>query len=187
MRLFREENFNVVIDPELKLIPEFQALVKRDRTVGKDHATKELAYVYFVADHKSPYSIYPEDERAIRVATELKLGDKYVPDAKVLTAIAKYRSLMHTPTVKSLVAIREGLLTSSRLIDTLRKRIESSLDDQDLEDIDPIVRHVTRMLEISEKLPKAIENIQALEEKVRKDESNDARIKGGGQKGAFED
>jgi hypothetical protein len=79
------------------------------------------------------------------------------------------------------------LLTSSRLIDTLRERIESALADPDLEDIEPVVRSVTRMLEISEKLPKAIENITSLEEKVKKEESNDTRIKGGGKKGMFED
>ena len=39
---------------------------------------------------------------------------------------------------------------------------------------------------IAEKLPKAIENISTLE-KVRKEESNDTRIKGGGKKGLFED
>jgi hypothetical protein len=43
------------------------------------------------------------------------------------------------------------------------------------------------MLEIAEKLPKAIENITTLEEKVKKEESNDTRIKGGGKKGMFED
>mgnify|MGYP003676496302 CR=1 FL=1 len=43
------------------------------------------------------------------------------------------------------------------------------------------------LLEISEKLPKAIENITSLEEKVKKEESNDVRIKGGGKKGMFED
>ena len=95
--------------------------------------------------------------------------------------------LSKTPTIKSLQSIREGLLTSSRLIDSLRERIDSALTDPDLEDIDPVVRSVTRMLEIAEKLPKAIENITTLEEKVKKEESNDTRIKGGGKKGMFED
>ena len=95
--------------------------------------------------------------------------------------------LSKTPTIKSLTSIREGLLTSSRLIDTLRERIDDALADPELEDIDPVVRSVTRMLEISEKLPKAIENITALEEKVKKEESTETRIKGGGKKGMFED
>lgn len=187
MRLFREESFKVVVDTELKLIPEFKALLTRDRTKDKKEALKEFSYIYFIHDHKSPYYIYPEDERRLRVSTDTGLGKDYKPDDKVQAAVAKYLELSKTPTLKSLTSIREGLLTSSRLIDSLRERIDAALADPDLEDIDPVVRSVTRMLEISEKLPKAIENITTLEEKVRKEESNDTRIKGGGKKGLFED
>jgi len=187
MRLFREENFKVVVDSELKLIPEFKALLTRDRTADKKQALKEFSFVYFNYDHKSPYYIYPEEERKLRVSRDTGLGDTYEPDVKVTSAIEKYLELSKTPTIKSLTSIREGLLTSSRLIDTLRERIDDALADPDLEDIDPVVRSVTRMLEISEKLPKAIENITALEEKVKKEESTDTRIKGGGKKGMFED
>jgi hypothetical protein len=187
MRLFREESFKVVVDTELRLIPEFKALLSRDRTADKKQAVKELSFIYFFHDHKSPYFIYPEDERRLRVSNDTGLGKDYKPDEKVTAAIAKYLELSKTPTIQSLTSIREGLLTSSRLIDTLRERIESALADPLLEDIDPVVRYVTRMLEISEKLPKAIENITLLEEKVKKEESNDTRIKGGGKKGMFED
>lgn len=187
MRLFREESFKVVVDTELKLVPEFKALITRDRTKDKKEALKEFSYIYFIHDHKSPYYIYPEDERRLRVSTDTGLGKDYKPDDKVQAAINKYLELSKTPTLKSLTSIREGLLTSSRLIDSLRERIDAALADPDLEDIDPVVRSVTRMLEISEKLPKAIENITTLEEKVRKEESNDTRIKGGGKKGLFED
>lgn len=187
MRLFREENFKVVVDTELKLIPEFKALLSRDRTPDKKQALKEFSYIYFIHDHKSPYYIYPEDERRHRVTTDTGLGSEYVPDEKVSAAIAKYLDLSRTPTIKSLTSIREGLLTSSRLIDSLRERIDAALTDPDLEDLDPVVRSVTRMLEISEKLPKAIENITALEEKIKKEESAETRIKGGGKKGMFED
>lgn len=177
----------MVVNTELKLIPEFKSLITRDRTADKKTAVKEFSYIYFIYDHRSPYYIYPEEERMLRVATDTGLGQDYKPDGKVEAAVSKYLELSKTPTIKSLASIREGLLTSSRLIDSLRERIDAALTDPDLEDLDPIVRSVTRMLEISEKLPKAIENITTLEEKVKKEESNDTRIKGGGKKGMFED
>lgn len=177
----------MVVDPELKLVPEFKALIVRDKTADKKNALKEFSYIYFYYDHKSPYYIYPEDERHLRVSRDVGFGEDYQPDAKVMAAVTKYLEFGRTPTIKSLSSIREGLLTSSRLIDSLRERIDAALADPDLEDIDPVVRSVTRMLEISEKLPKAIDNITALEEKIRKEESNDTRIKGGGKKGMFED
>lgn len=187
MRLFREENFKVVVDQELKLIPEFKALLTRDRSADKKSALKEFSYIYFVHDHKSPYYIYPDEERRLRVSRDTGLGEDYTPDKKVCDAITKYLELSKTPTIQSLSSIREGLLTSSRLIDSLRERIDAALTDPNLEDIEPVVRSVTRMLEISEKLPKAIENIAQLEEKIKKEESSDTRIKGGGRKGMFED
>jgi len=187
MRLFREEGFKVVVDPELKLVPEFKSILTRDRSVEKKQAMRELSYIYFVYDHKSPYYIYPLEERLLRVSKDSGLGEGYEPDTKVSNAIKKYLELGKTPTIKSLTSIRNGLLTSSSLIDVLRKRIEEALTDDDIDDMDPIVRSVTRMLEISEKLPKAIESITTLEQKILKEEASDVRIKGGGKKGMFED
>jgi len=43
------------------------------------------------------------------------------------------------------------------------------------------------MLDLSDKLPKAISTITALEEEVKKEQANDSKIRGGGQRGAFED
>ena len=73
MRLFREEGFKVVVDPELKLVPEFKSILTRDRSVEKKQAMRELSYIYFVYDHKSPYYIYPLEERLLRVSKDLSL------------------------------------------------------------------------------------------------------------------
>jgi len=186
MGLFREENFRVIVDPQILLIAEFKSLYRRDRTKEKIVAPKEFGYIYFVYDHRSPYIIYPVEERTTRVRADLKLVDWEV-DSYVKAAIDKYLEMSSTPEVKTLTSIREGLLTSSKVIDTLRIRIEDALKDVDMEDIDPIVRSVQRMLEIAEKLPKAIDNISTLEDKIKRQETTDTKIRGGGKKGQFED
>jgi len=187
MRLLREEKFKVLPDPELLLIPEFAALQRRDRSKTKTAYIKELAYIYFMHDHKSPYAIYTKDERLVRVIKDLGLPENYKPDSVVDLAVNKYLQFAQTPTIKTLTSIREGLLTSSRLIDTLRLRIERELKADEVEDLDALVRSVQRMLEIGEKLPKVIDQITALEEKIKKEQASDTRIKGGGKKGMFED
>lgn len=187
MRLLREEKFKIVPDPEVHLIPEFAALYKRDRSKSKQGCIQQLAYIYFMYDHKSPYAIYAKEERMQRVVKDLGLPGGYEPDAKVESAIQKYLEFAQTPTIKTLTSIREGLLTSSRLIDTLRNRIERELQKEDVDDLDGLVRSVQRMLEIGEKLPKVIDNITGLEEKIKKEQASDTRIKGGGKKGMFED
>lgn len=193
MRLFREENFQVIIDPEIRLIPEFKRIITRDRDRQKRDAFKELSYVYFVYDYRSPYAIYPEGERKVRVRKDVQLPDGWMADKEMQEAIAKYQSLLDTPTIKSLTAIREGLLSSAKAIDALRLRIDQALamidsdDEEEQVDISTVVRSVTQLLELSEKIPKAITTISDLEDKVKKEQSNDTRIKGGGTKGLFEE
>lgn len=193
MRLFREENFQVIIDPELKTIPQFKRIITRDRDRKKRAAFKELAYIYFVYDYKSPYFIYPEAERRTRVRKDLDLEPGWMEDSEMKQAVAKYVSFLDTPAIKSLIAIREGLLSSAKVIDALRMRIDQTLADamddeaEDSVDIGSVVKSVTQLIELSEKLPKAIDTISDLEDKVKKEQSNDARIKGGGTKGMFED
>lgn len=187
MQLFKEIDHQVVIDPELRLIPEFAKVIRRDKSRSKLNAIKELAYVYFVYDYKSPYAIYPEDERKVRVGIDQKLGDNYEPDEVVSAAIEAYKRYNVTPAVATLVSVREGLLTSSKLIDAMRKRIDAALSNPDDSDIEPIVEHVVKLLDISQKLPKSIDSIEQLEERVKRELSNDSRVKGGGQVGMFED
>ena len=193
MQLFREENFQVIIDPELKVIPQFKRIITRDRDRKKRAAFKELAYIYFVYDYKSPYFIYPDTERKMRVRKDLELEPGWMEDKEMKDAIAKYISFLDSPAIKSLIAIREGLLSSAKVIDALRIRIDETLadaTDQDAEDpvdIGSVVKSVTQLIDLSEKLPKAIDTISDLEEKVKKEQSNESRIKGGGTKGIFEE
>jgi len=193
MQLFREENFQVIIDPELKVIPQFKRIITRDRDRKKRAAFKELAYIYFAYDYKSPYFIYPETERKMRVRKDLELEPGWMEDKEMKDAIAKYISFLDSPAIKSLIAIREGLLSSAKVIDALRIRIDETLadaTDQDAEDpvdIGSVVKSVTQLIDLSEKLPKAIDTISDLEEKVKKEQSNESRIKGGGTKGIFEE
>jgi hypothetical protein len=102
----------------------------------------------------------------------------------------KYNNLQRTPTISALKAIREGLLTSSRVISALNEQIEIALDTVDGEegkDVGSIMRDVKRLLDVSEQLPKAIDTINSLEEKVKKEQANETVIRGGGTKGLFED
>ena len=192
MHLFKEENFQVIVDTELKTIPEFKRLIVRDKDRKKRGALKEFAYIYFINDYKSPYNIYPEDERRVRVRKDLEFPSGWMADKDLKAAESKYLSFLDTPAIKTLRAIREGLLSSAKVIDALRLRIDSALlqndtDDDEAVDSGSIVKSVTQLIELSEKLPKAIDTISDGEEKVKKEQSNESRIKGGGTKGMFEE
>ena len=55
MKLFDLKARIVVVSPEALLIPEFKDLWDRDKSKDKLKAHRELSYVYFISDYKSPY------------------------------------------------------------------------------------------------------------------------------------
>ncbi len=143
-----------------------------------------------MCDYRSPYSIYPEGERNQRLLKDLHIDDKCPITQFVRNGMDKYNELQRTPAITNLKAIKEGLLTSSKVINALNEKISIALDliDGDEEgDVGNIMKDVTKLLEVSEKIPKAIDTINALEEKVKKEQANEAQIRGGGTKGMFED
>ncbi len=190
MKLFKEDNFQVVINPEAKLIPEFKKIITNDKDRKKRNAYKHLSYIYFMCDYRSPYSIYPEGERKQRLLKDLHIDDKCPITQFVLDGMDKYNELQRTPAITNLKAIKEGLLTSAKVIDALNEQISTSLelvDSDEDRDVGSIMKDVTKLLQVSSEIPKAIDTINSLEEKVKKEQANEAQIRGGGTKGMFED
>ena len=188
MSLFKEENGAIIVDLELRLIPEFRILIAKDPDRFKKAALKEFAYIYFMYDYKSPYSIYSEEEREGRVRKECGFESNWKIDKKLQDAINKYLELQETPTIKSLKAIKDSLLTSSKVIRKLQQVIEKSIiNEDDSFDISDIVDNVERLLKLSDKLPNAINSLQQLEEKVKAEQGLSKKIRGGGEVGYFEE
>lgn len=175
----------MTISPELKLVPEFKEVISRDKDPGKRIALLVFAYIYFMYDFRSPYSKYSEDERHDRLVRELNLGDRWTPDQAASNAIAKYRELLETPTIRTLKSIREGLVASANAIDMITRNINSAVEED--ESVEDTVKLLTSLLAIADKLPKVVESIAALEEKVKREQANDTKLRGGGSKGIFED
>lgn len=192
MGLFSEEGFKVVVQPQFKLISSFKKLIHRDRTKDKKQSTLELAYIYYIEDVQSPYFIYAEEERCMRVKESLGLLN-WKEDKFVIQARETYKELSQTPTVMALKILREGLLTSRNVISAMTKDLNKKISELDVEDedyedvIDSLSKRVTKLIELSDKLPKAVESITTLEEKVRKEETGTSKIRGGGTVGKFED
>ena len=173
------------MSPELKLIPEFRDLISSDKDREKREALKVFAYIYFMYDYRSPYSKYSEEERSERLVRELGLGDKWKPSKTVIAACNKYTELLETPTIRTLRAIRDGLIASGNAIDMLTRNINNAVSDD--EGVEDTVRLVTSLMGIADKLPKVVESMAALEDKIKKEQSSDTKLRGGGSKGMFED
>jgi hypothetical protein len=188
MGLFKYEDHKVVVDLELKLIPEFKKLIANDKDRFKKNVIKDFAYIYFMYDYKSPYVIYSEDDRHDKLVKELELGDFKVTRL-LQDAIDKYLELQETPTLKSLTATRDGLLTASKVISKLQKVINNKLEaiDDENNDMEEILSNVEKLLKISSELPKAVNTVQQLEKRVKEEQVGESKIRGGGKVNLFED
>ena len=77
----------------------------------KDLNPKELAFVYFTVDHRSPFSVYEWEQRTIEVKNSI-FGEKnkWKTSAKVIAACKKYEKLIETSAVRLLKAARESII-----------------------------------------------------------------------------
>lgn len=189
MSLFKLEGFDVVVDPELRVINEFRLLIAEDKDRNKKNAVTWFAYIYHMYDYKSPYQLYDTRERHLRVCKDLNLPADFKPSDRHDMAIAKYQELRTTPTVKTLITTRQALTSAEKAIQALTLKIEHLLAEVDDESdtVSEAVKGVTKLLEIAERLPKMSDIITNLEDKVKKEQSGESKLRGGGTKGMFED
>ena len=97
MKLFKYEAYRVVISEEALALKPFKQLWNRDRSVSKDRAIAELAYVYFMEDPASDYQyLVDREERSKAIIEGEGLDNKWKPDKLVLEAMDFYSSFKTT-------------------------------------------------------------------------------------------
>ena len=138
----------------------------------KDLKVDELAYIYFMIDHKSPFSIYEWEQRKIEVKNSI-FGEKnkWTPSAKVLVACDKYEQLIETSAVRLLKAAKESIV-----------KLEKYFRDIDLTMMDdhgkPIF-HAKDLIANLSNMGKVVDGLTRLEDIVRKEEQAANTNRGG--------
>lgn len=158
--MFKLQNNIVTIAPEELAVPEMRAIWDRDKSKDKGLAYKELSYIYFLCNFKSPYQSYPENKREQQVIHDFIRDDSWHPDEKITLAIEKYNEMQETP--------------SMRLLRSARKTVDEI--SRDLQEMDDKSKTYTLA-----NLGKIIESIDKLEEKVKKEITTESRVRGGGE------
>lgn len=190
MRLFVLEAFTVKVDLELRVIKEFRELIAEDKDREKRNATDWCAYIYHMLDYKSPYQMYEEKERHMRVIKDLKLEPTFKPSARLKAALAKYTELQDTPAVRTLKTTREALQSSERGIKAISRKIDEYLNpdnDDESDGTGEAVKLIGKLLDLAEKLPAVVKTMGDLEERVKQEQAAETKLRGGGSKGHFED
>lgn len=175
--------------------------------------TMEMAYVKYMADgdlDANIYAAFEKPERSKKIILDLGLPAGWEPDEDVQAAIDKYVEIQETysPTVALLNSLLRGLKTSSRSVDTFASQMNIVLKQID-QKVSDIMSHpagmdeaaiaainslngiafnnMDRLMEIANKLPKALDSIEKLATQVKKEVGKSKDLKGGQEKGRRED
>ena len=138
----------------------------------KDLTSKELAFVYFMTDHRSAYSVYEWDQREIEVKSSV-FGNtsKWSPSPKVLGACEKYEKLIETSAVRLLKAARESIVKLEKYF--------RFIDLHATDDKGKPIYAAKDLISNLEKMGKVVDGLTRLEDIVKREEQAANMNRGG--------
>jgi hypothetical protein len=180
------ESFILDFEPEVLLIKEFSAVIRRDKAKGKPTAMAEMAYIWFFSDYKSDFvQIIDEEERSESIIDALDgLPKNWKPDQVVRDAIEAYKRGSYTVTVRMLEDARIVVDNMSRWAKTaaenLDEMVETKFGERPKYDITKIQSFITNV-------PKMLITLTNLEEKVLREKDGTDTHRGSQEKALYED
>ena len=159
--LIQVVNNKGIISPYATSIQEF-----------KDLKIEELAFIYFMVDHKSPFSVYEWEQRFIEVKNSI-FGEKikWKMSPKILKACDKYEILIETSAVRLLKAARESIIKLEKYFTTI--------DLQVMDDHGKPIFHAKDLIANLSNMGKVVDGLSRLEEIVKKEEQAANTNRGG--------
>lgn len=180
MKLFvLNEKYELEIDPIAYTLVPFAKIWDRDKSINKKQAQAELAYVYYMADFKSDFfEIADPEERSKQILQNLSY--KLNPEDNLLKeAIKFYEDKTKT---KLIFLLEDAYYAVDKLRDYFKEVDLVALDMKGKP-----IHDSTKLLNNIGNLNKVVEGIKALEYQVKKEQQVDSKMRGGREKGAFED
>ncbi len=178
MSIFTYKEGKIQVEPQNLTIPEFREIYERDKRKDKEIAFSELCYVYHMADYKSFYSNHDDDVKEEKIKADFITDSKWQPDDLVKRAINKYKELTETPSMKLLKDTRIG-------VEKVRKYYQTV----NLNDTDSNGKPINKITDLTSSLAsvgKLVDSINAIEERIRKEESVSTKIRGDKKISEFE-
>jgi hypothetical protein len=164
LNTYNDNQMDLLTISDNKVIPSAYSLTIKD---FKSLKSNELAAIYYFADHRSPYAVYPKDERQEKLIHDL--GVKW--SSKLQGGIDKYRELTETSAIKLLKSAR----TSIGKLERYFQDIDLTLVDDNGKPIfaaKDLVANLTKMGDV-------VDGLTKLEEVVRKDQKTASVNRGG--------
>jgi hypothetical protein len=167
----------VLMNPDSIAIPTFRALWDRDKSKTKERATREISYVVFSCDYKSPYRAYNEIDRTRIIKEDFIKDTNWEPDELILEAIKRYNEFQET-TFSRLVN------KSLKLADKLSDYMDTiDFKDKDEKQAQAIVDSIVKTLE---KVGNIVKSLTMLKKQVETDSTEQTNVRGKTEIGDYE-
>ena len=137
----------------------------------KDLKTEELAFVYFMVDHRSPFAIYEWEQRLIEVKNSIFGDKKWSTSTKVLGACDKYDKLIETSAIRLLKAATESVVKLEKYFRTVDLTL--------MDDNGKPIYHAKDLISNLEKMGKVVDGLSKLEDIVKREEQAANTNRGG--------
>ena len=168
----------IELNPEAIAIPPFREIWDRDKSKTKEKATKEISYVVYLCDYKSPYIAYAEPEREKVIREDFIKDDKWKPDEVITTAIEKYKELQYTPILRML---------NSAL--GVADKISGYFDKVNFDEVDAKGFHkydINDVLGAISKVENAVKKLKSLEQQVKSEQLENTNVRGNSEINDYE-
>ena len=177
MKLFKFENFKVIVEPEALLLKPFKDIWDRDPSEERDMAMKELAYIYFYADPRSDYMYLTDDKERSKAIIEGEAMKGWKVDKTIKAAIEFYK------TFKSSSAM---LLDDTKImVDKLRKWLVD-IDMTKTDSNGKPIYTINTITSTIKQIPSLIKEIHEVEKAMAADMAESGRKRGQGEKSIFD-
>jgi hypothetical protein len=161
---------------EARMIKSFNDLLKRLNKVEGDsdgrrklRNEQELAYVYYQGVYDSRFKlIRTEEDRNKAIKTLIGLPDDWQPDQLVKKCIEDFKETQFTESLPLVENIQKSILSLNNFIVTAQGHLSTAGLESG--------RAVTEFLDILDRIPKTIDNLNKAKETLRKEQ--DALAKG---------
>ena len=192
VKIFQYNNANGNVElntPEIILVKEFEALMKDERNITeqdktgkfKSKAFREFTYIYLALDWQSPYADYPEQERHQLSLQDAKMTNDEFNDPEFRAACRKFRDIQNqTRSIRLLKAAQE---TVDKFMDYFHN---IDPEERDPATGKPIFKVKDIMAEISS-LSKVQDELNTLEQMVKKEMAESSQLRGGYEDGFIAD
>ncbi len=163
MNIFEMKGYVVTFSPQALMLKPFKEIWDNDESKDKTEATKELSYVYFMADERSDFMyILNEEERHEEVCRSLELGHgAWIVPHYVTDAIEYYIKMSETTSTRMLRSTRGVVEKISSFFDTV------DVNERD-KNMKPVF-NVDRIVSSVEKIPKLVRSLNEIEQEIVKE------------------